>query len=116
MDPSEDEKKVHDNPVFVGDEVREGTYEKNCKKVALKTAEDSVNLPISRLFQFASRLDVFLISVSVACAIVNGICLPAEIVAFGIFINALVLKDLTTEELNSIRCHVTNVTTWTNHT
>jgi len=80
--------------------------------------EKSSKQPISivQLFRFSSNFDKFLITISVICALVSGICFPITITFFGKVANAFITKQLPDDEIIAIRCNGTNRTYWSDPT
>ena len=113
--------ELKDNPIFIGDDGRTAASKKQLPADVewtsppnnAEVADDAIQ-PASflQLFRFASFTDVSLISLAVLTSLISGVCLPAEIVVFGVLVDALTSKDFSVEEFTALRCNATNTTDW----
>ena len=106
--------KSVNNPVLI---TGGGTHKKMKKDVNQikseldqKSDEKMADQTISffQLFRFASNFDMFLIIISVSCAVASGVCFPLTIIYFGEIMNAFITKDFPDADINTIRCNRNN--------
>jgi len=100
------------NPVLTSDDQAEKKAMSATKRnnSALYKENCDVDQPSSffQLFRFASNFDMLLITISVISATASGVCFPMSMVYFGKTINAFITKNLTDEQINTMRCYGVN--------
>ncbi|XP_069504348.1 ATP-dependent translocase ABCB1-like [Ambystoma mexicanum] len=106
----------YDNPNFQNDEkpVQNGISNKSKKgrKNYDKTENKKAMVGFLELFAFADDLDVFLVIVSMLCALANGIGLPSMIIIFGQMTDSFVLSG----QKNATAANITLSTNSSNST
>ncbi|XP_069068460.1 uncharacterized protein [Pleurodeles waltl] len=96
-DPAEFPMKGYEKPPFQDDE-NKSKWEKP-KKRKKRDENDKFEEPTAKMvgllemLSFADRIDIFLMTAGIICAIVNGLGLPLMIVIFGQMIDIFVKGD-----------------------